>query len=202
MNFPSMYEKLFYKALRIRMVEERITALYPSDKIQSPVHLSIGQEAIAAGACESLRKTDLVFCTYRSHAFYLAKGGDMKQMFAELYGKSTGCCGGKGGSMHLAAPEVGLMGIGSRWQHYPACGGRCARLPVFAERPGHCGGLWRRRHGRRRIPRIAELCRPAPSTTDFSGGKQLPCGPLARFLTTRLRHHGARLRVRNSRDQS
>jgi TPP-dependent pyruvate/acetoin dehydrogenase alpha subunit len=110
MTFSGEYEKLFYESLRIRLVEERLISLYPSDKIQSPVHLSIGQEAVAVGACSPLKVQDLVFCTYRSHAYYLAKGGDMRQMFAELYGKSTGCCGGKGGSMHLAAPEVGLMG--------------------------------------------------------------------------------------------
>lgn len=110
MNFPSRYEKLFYQALRIRMTEERIIALYPSDKIQSPVHLSIGQEAVAVGVCEPLALTDLLFGTYRSHALYLAKGGSLRRLFAELYGKSTGCCGGKGGSMHLADIEVGLMG--------------------------------------------------------------------------------------------
>lgn len=110
MNFPSLYEELFYQALRIRLVEEKVIELYPSDKIQSPVHLSIGQEAVAVGTCHSLQSTDLLFCSYRSHAFYLAKGGDLRQMFAELYGKATGCCQGKGGSMHLAAPEVGLMG--------------------------------------------------------------------------------------------
>ena len=110
MNFPNLYEDLFYKALRIRLVEECVIELYPSDKIQSPVHLSIGQEAVAVGVCQSLRPTDLLFCSYRSHAFYLAKGGDLDQMMAELYGKVTGCCEGKGGSMHLAAPEVGLMG--------------------------------------------------------------------------------------------
>lgn len=110
LSFSNRYDKLFYSSLRIRMVEERIIELYPSDKIQSPVHLSIGQEAVAVGACESLSATDLVFGTYRSHAFYLAKGGDIRGMFAELYGKKTGCCGGKGGSMHLAAPEVGMMG--------------------------------------------------------------------------------------------
>lgn len=110
MNFPNLYEELFYKALRIRLVEERIIELYPGDKIQSPVHLSIGQEAVAVGACQSLNPKDLLFCSYRSHAFYLAKGGDLRGMFAELYGKITGCCQGKGGSMHLAAPEVGLMG--------------------------------------------------------------------------------------------
>lgn len=109
-EFPNSYEKLFFAALRIRLVEERIAEIYPSDKIQSPVHLSIGQEAVAVGICEPLRITDLVFGTYRSHAFYLAKGGKLRQMLAELYGKSTGCAGGKGGSMHLAAPEVGFMG--------------------------------------------------------------------------------------------
>ena len=110
MNFPSIFEELFYKALRIRLVEERIIDLYPSDKIQSPVHLSIGQEAVAVGACQSLKPTDLLFCSYRSHAFYLAKGGSLREMMAELYGKVTGCGRGKAGSMHLAAPEVGLMG--------------------------------------------------------------------------------------------
>lgn len=110
MKFPGIYEELFYKSLRIRLVEERIVELYPSDKIQSPVHLSIGQEAVAVGACQSLEPTDLLFCSYRSHAFYLAKGGSLREMFAELYGKATGCGRGKAGSMHLAAPEVGLMG--------------------------------------------------------------------------------------------
>jgi len=102
--------RLFVSALRIRLVEERIIRLYPSDKIQSPVHLSIGQEAIAAGTCAALDASDLVFGSYRSHAFYLAKGGSLPAMLAELYGKATGCCGGKAGSMHLAAPEVGFMG--------------------------------------------------------------------------------------------
>ena len=104
------YEELFYQALRIRLVEERIIELYPSDKIQSPVHLSIGQEGVAVGACRSLRPTDLLFGSYRSHAFYLAKGGNLREMFAELYGKTTGCCSGKAGSMHLAARHVGFMG--------------------------------------------------------------------------------------------
>jgi TPP-dependent pyruvate/acetoin dehydrogenase alpha subunit len=110
LTFPSLSDELFYKALRIRLVEERVMQLYPFDKIQSPVHLSIGQEAVAVGACHSLELSDLVFGSYRSHAFYLAKGGDLPAMFAELYGKETGCGGGKAGSMHLAAPDVGLMG--------------------------------------------------------------------------------------------
>ena len=110
MEFSTFYESLFYQALRIRLVEERIIDLYPSDKIQSPVHMSIGQEAVAVGICEALDPESLLFGSYRSHAFYLAKGGDIHQMFAELYGKVTGCGEGKAGSMHLAAPEAGFMG--------------------------------------------------------------------------------------------
>ncbi len=110
MTSTNLFEELFFQALRIRLVEERIIELYPSDAIQSPVHLSIGQEAVAVGACHALTSNDLLFCTYRSHAFYLAKGGNLNEMFAELYGKVTGCASGKAGSMHLAAPEVGLMG--------------------------------------------------------------------------------------------
>lgn len=106
----TVYKALFRQALLIRRVEERIIDLYPSDKIQSPVHLSIGQEAIAVGTCAALAPQDLVFGTYRSHAFYIAKGGDLGQMFAELYGRLDGGCKGKAGSMHLAAPEVGFMG--------------------------------------------------------------------------------------------
>ncbi len=101
---------LFRQALRIRLVEERVREIYPSDRIQSPVHLSNGQEAISVGVCDALARSDLVFGTYRSHALYLAKGGDLDRMFAELYGRSTGCGGGKAGSMHLCAPEVGMMG--------------------------------------------------------------------------------------------
>jgi pyruvate dehydrogenase E1 component alpha subunit len=106
----AIYRRLFRTALLIRLVEERIIALYPSDKIQSPVHLSIGQEAVAVGVCDALRADDLVFATYRSHGFYIAKGGRLDAMFAELYGHKDGISGGKAGSMHLAAPKVGLMG--------------------------------------------------------------------------------------------
>lgn len=104
------YEKIFYQALRIRMAEEKIAELYPSDKIQSPVHLSIGQEPHTAAIISRLAGADQVFTTYRSHAVYLAKGGDLKKMFAELYGKAAGISKGKAGSMHLCAPEVNMMG--------------------------------------------------------------------------------------------
>lgn len=101
----------FYRALyRIRRVEEEIARVYPLDKIKSPVHLSIGQEAISVAVCEALAPRDVVFGTYRGHALYLAKGGDLRQMIAELYGKATGCAQGWGGSMHLIDTDAGMMG--------------------------------------------------------------------------------------------
>lgn len=100
--------ELYRKMKRIRMVEETIREIYPSDKIKSPVHLSIGHEAIAVGVCHALEDTDQVFGYYRSHAMYLAKGGDLKAMMAELYGKKDGCAKGWGGSMHLVDMSVGV----------------------------------------------------------------------------------------------
>ncbi len=101
----------FYRSLyRIRRVEEEVARAYPSDCIKSPVHLSIGQEAVAVGVCEALREDDVAFGTYRGHALYLAKGGDVRAMVAELYGKATGCTRGKGGSMHLISPAARVMG--------------------------------------------------------------------------------------------
>lgn len=105
-----MYERLYRSLYRIRRVEEEVARVYPTDKIRSPVHLSIGQEAVAVGVCEALRPDDVVFCSYRSHATYLAKHGDLKQMIAELYGKVAGCAKGKGGSMHLVDAAHGVMG--------------------------------------------------------------------------------------------
>jgi len=103
-------EELLIHAAFIRQVEERIVEIYPTDLIQSPLHLSIGQESLAVGVCAHLSKQDQVFTTYRSHAYYLAKGGNVPAFFAELMGRSTGCCKGKGGSMHLADSEVNFMG--------------------------------------------------------------------------------------------
>src|SRR5438309_2169684 len=105
-----MNEQLYRSLYRIRRLEEEVARVYPSDNIKSPVHLSIGQEAVSVGVCAALTADDVVFGTYRGHALYLAKGGDMGQMVAELYGKVTGCARGKGGSMHLIDPEAGVMG--------------------------------------------------------------------------------------------
>ena len=102
--------KLYNSLYRIRRVEEEIAKIYPTDKLKSPVHLSIGQEAVSVGVCEALQLKDVVFGTYRGHALYLAKGGNLNKMIAELYGKATGSNKGKGGSMHLIDVEAGVMG--------------------------------------------------------------------------------------------
>jgi TPP-dependent pyruvate/acetoin dehydrogenase alpha subunit len=94
----------------IRRAEEEIARIYPSDKIKSPVHLSIGQESVAVGVCDVLLADDVVAGTYRSHASYIAKGGDLRALFAELYGKDTGCARGKGGSMHLIDMKHHILG--------------------------------------------------------------------------------------------
>ena len=107
---PALLTDLYVSMRRIRRAEEMIVQLYPEQEIRCPTHLSIGQEAVAAGVCRALRPTDTAVSTHRCHAHYLAKGGELRAMFAELYGKATGCCGGKGGSMHLTAPEVGMLG--------------------------------------------------------------------------------------------
>jgi TPP-dependent pyruvate/acetoin dehydrogenase alpha subunit len=105
-----LYDKLFRRALLIRRIEEKVIEIYPTDQIQSPVHLSIGQEAVSVGLCEALRPGDLAYGSYRSHALYVALGGDLTAMFAELMGRIGGVSKGKAGSMHLTWPEGGFMG--------------------------------------------------------------------------------------------
>ena len=105
-----LHEKIYRSLYQIRRIEEEVVRVYPTDKVKSPVHMSIGQEAVSVGVCEALRADDIVFGTYRNHALYLAKGGDPKKMIAELYGKATGCAKGKGGSMHLVDVAAGIMG--------------------------------------------------------------------------------------------
>ena len=96
--------------LKIRLTEETIAKKYSEEKMRCPTHLSIGQEGVAAGVCSVLNNNDFVLSTHRSHAHYLAKDGNLNKMIAEIYGKSTGCSSGKGGSMHLIDTSVGFMG--------------------------------------------------------------------------------------------
>ena len=95
---------------KIRRFEEKIIELYPKQQMKTPVHLCLGQEAIAAGVCANLKKSDYIFSNHRNHGHCIAKGMDLKYIMAELYGKKTGCSGGKGGSMHLVDIENGILG--------------------------------------------------------------------------------------------
>ena len=112
MNDQSIFmkNKLFESMLRIRLVEESIANKYSEQKMRCPTHLSIGQEAIAVGVCANLTSQDQVLSTHRAHAHYLAKGGCLNSMMAEIYGKASGCSKGMGGSMHLIDTSVGFMG--------------------------------------------------------------------------------------------
>ena len=102
--------EMYVSMLRIRMFEEKVVELYPAQEMKCPVHLCIGQEAIAAGVCLHLKKEDYVFSNHRGHGHCLAKGSSMRSLFAEFYGKETGCSKGKGGSMHLIDIENGILG--------------------------------------------------------------------------------------------
>jgi len=103
-------EGLYKAMLRIRLCEESIVEPILKREVLCPCHLYSGQEAIAAGLGASLHERDYVFSNHRSHGHFLAKGGSMAGMFAEIYGRETGCSRGRGGSMHLIDPGVGMLG--------------------------------------------------------------------------------------------
>ena len=102
--------KCYKLASRIRAVEETIAKEYPNGEMRCPVHLSIGQELVSAVVGLNQQKQDTAVSSHRAHAHYLAKGGNLYRMIAEIYGKITGCCKGRGGSMHLIDLEVGFLG--------------------------------------------------------------------------------------------
>ncbi len=104
---------LYYGMLRIRKVQFRIESLYHLDEMKTPVHLCIGQEAIPVGISAHLTAEDYVSSNHRGHGHYLAKGGDLKAMIAELYCRKSGCSKGYGGSMHLVDTSVGHLGSSS-----------------------------------------------------------------------------------------
>lgn len=120
-------KKILYEMIRMREVELRISSEYSKEEMRCPIHLSVGQEAIPVAISNNLKKQDKVLSAHRSHFHYLAKGGSLKMMISELYGKDTGCARGLGGSMHLididanivaAVPIVGStlpIGAGVAW---------------------------------------------------------------------------------------
>lgn len=115
-NFAHLHKEtlinIYTKMVKIRKFEEAVVENYREGKIATPglLHLYIGEEAVAVGTCANLRDDDYITSTHRGHGHCIAKGGDIKMMMAEIYGKKTGYCKGKGGSMHIAAPEIGIVG--------------------------------------------------------------------------------------------
>jgi len=101
---------LYKTMVRIRLCEESLVEPILNGEVRCPVHLYSGEEAIATGVCAALSEEDYIFGTHRSHGHYLAKGGSMGELIAEIYGKEAGCSRGRGGSMHIIEPAKGMMG--------------------------------------------------------------------------------------------
>src|SRR4029077_1544561 len=104
-TLAGLYRQMFF----IRRFEETVYYLFLEGEIPGTLHQYQGQEAVAVGVCDVLRPTDWITSTHRPHGHALAKGVDLRAAMAELFGKATGCCGGKGGSMHLGDPAVGML---------------------------------------------------------------------------------------------
>ncbi|MAG94540.1 MAG: dehydrogenase [Planctomycetaceae bacterium] len=103
-------QAMYHMMVRIRVFEEQTADLVEAGEIKTPCHFCIGQEAVPAAVCAVLEKTDTIWGAHRSHGHYLAKGGDLNALMAEIFCRKTGCSHGRGGSMHVCAPEVGVMG--------------------------------------------------------------------------------------------
>ena len=111
MNIPK--DRLLFmmdRMLKIRHFEDRVKDLFAAGELPGFVHLYLGEEAVASGVCAALKEDDYITSTHRGHGHIIAKGGEMKYMMAELYGKATGYNKGKGGSMHIAYPKLGILG--------------------------------------------------------------------------------------------
>lgn len=144
---------LYLKMYRIRAAEELLRQHYPEDEIRTPLHLSHGAEAIAVGVCAALGEDDQVLTSYRSHAVFLAKTGDLEAFFGELYGRVTGPAQGRAGSMHLADPSQGHMvasavvgsyipmALGLAWANKQKGNGRVVAV-FFGDGAGDQGVLW------------------------------------------------------------
>ena len=110
-NLPKeLLTDMFQKMLEIRFFEEKVFELYGQNVVPGTIHLYAGEEAVAVGVCSGLRKDDLITSTHRGHGHCIAKGADLKRIMAEILGKKTGYCKGKGGSMHIADFSVGMLG--------------------------------------------------------------------------------------------
>lgn len=101
---------MLIKMLQIRHFEKRVKELFMTHEIPGATHLYLGEEAVAVGACDAIRENDYIISTHRGHGHCIAKGGKLDKMMAELFGKETGYCKGKGGSMHIADMDIGILG--------------------------------------------------------------------------------------------
>ena len=114
MTYPALSPEtlldLYSRMLRIRLVEERLAQVQAEGELPGPVHLYIGQEAVAVGVCAHLTDADWISSTHRGHGHFLAKSRETPKLVAEVYGRATGVCGGKGGSMHVADISKGILG--------------------------------------------------------------------------------------------
>jgi len=102
--------KMYQDMLKIRLFEENAIKLFNEGLVRGPMHMYLGEEAVGAGACAALNQDDYITSTHRGHGHCIAKGGDIKKMVAELLGKATGYSHGKGGSMHIADLDIGILG--------------------------------------------------------------------------------------------
>ena len=135
---------MFTNMVKIRMFEEKVSELFAAGKIPGFVHLYIGEEAVATGVCANLNKSDFITSTHRGHGHLISKGGDLKLMMAELFGKKTGYCKGKGGSMHIADVDLGILG--RQWNRgRRASSGRRRGHGLPVQRPERRGRLLFRR---------------------------------------------------------
>jgi TPP-dependent pyruvate/acetoin dehydrogenase alpha subunit len=112
---------LHQRLLKLRLTEEILADRYKSQEMRTPTHFGIGQEAVAVGVCHALRRDDVVYSHHRCHNHYLAKGGSVYKLAAELYGRADGCSGGRGGSVHITAPEVGFIATSAILGETTAC---------------------------------------------------------------------------------
>ncbi len=148
MNLPGNVAKPLFQMLRIRKFQLKIETHYLENEMKTPIHLYIGQEAIAVGVCANLSKEDYINSTHRSHGHYLAKGGNSKALMAELYCKETGCSKGRGGSMHLVDVSVGHYGSSSIvGGGIPIGTGMALAIKMKKQTPGERGFFRRRRRG-------------------------------------------------------
>jgi len=106
---PEQVRDLLRQMIRIRCAEETLADLYAEQEMRTPTHFSIGQEAVAVGVCAALRRDDVIYSGHRCHAHFLAKGGSLPGLVSELYGREGGVARGRGGSVHLAQPDVGMI---------------------------------------------------------------------------------------------